>query len=260
MAIEQSTDSMLNGYKNELKDIVDVMALSLASATKGIDDENDIHAVYTTIVKDARFFPDKSGYFFIYKLGGKVFVHAAQPKLEGRTLLLLKDADGKPLIQELESKSKQGGGFVDYWWEKPGKGMLPKLSYARMIPDSPYWIGTGVYIDDVQKKKEAIFQTIDKFSTTYLRKLYIALAVAFIVLVVPLTIVLIRSIVQPLTKLTIVADKFSRGKMDLDIPDLDRQDEVGKLAKALERLGTSTRLAMQRLAKRRKAAGHQEVV
>jgi methyl-accepting chemotaxis protein len=125
-----------------------------------------------------------------------------------------------------------------------------------MIPDSPYWIGTGVYIDDVQKKKETISQTIDKFSISYLRKLYIALALAFIVLVVPLTLILIRSIVQPLTNLTLIADKFSRGKMNLDIPDLDRRDEIGKLAKALVRLGTSTRLAMQRLSKLRKTAGN----
>lgn len=251
MAIQQSTEAMLDGYKNELKDLVDVMALSLSSAVDGIREERQIHTKFTKLVKDVRYFPDQSGYYFIYKLGGEVFVHAAQPKLEGKKLWYLKDADGKALIQELESASKAGGGFVKYWWEKPQKGVLPKLSYARMIPNTPYWIGTGVYIDDVDNKKEVIFNTIETIATSFLFNLYIVLFVAFILIVIPLTVILIRSIVRPLAQLTVVADEFSRGTLDMDIPDLDRRDEVGKLANALQRLGTSTRLAMQRLEKAR---------
>jgi HAMP domain-containing protein len=53
--------------------------------------------------------------------------------------------------------------------------------------------------------------------------------------------------VTPIAQLTTVADEFSRGKMDLAIPDLDRRDEIGNLARSFERLGTSTRLAMERL-------------
>lgn len=251
MAIQQSTKAMLDGYKNDLKNLVDAMAISLSSAVEGISEERQIHKTFTTLVKDVRYFPDQSGYYFIYKLGGKVFVHAAQPKLEGKKLWYLKDADGRPLIQELESASKQGGGFVEYWWEKPQKGVLPKLSYARMIPNTPYWIGTGVYIDDVDNKKEVILNTIETISSSFLLNLYIVLFVAFILLVIPLTVILIRSIVRPLAQLTLVADEYSRGTLDMEMPNLDRRDEVGQLAKALERLGTSTRLAMQRLAKAR---------
>lgn len=255
MAIQQSTDAMLDGYKNELKDLVDVMALSLSSAVEDVSEERQIHTKFTKLVKDVRYFPDQSGYYFIYKLGGKVFVHAAQPKLEGKKLWYLKDADGKLLIQELESVSKAGGGFVKYWWEKPQKGVLPKLSYARMIPSTPYWIGTGVYIDDVEKRKETIFNSINEIASSFLRNLYIVLLVAFVVVVIPLTVILIRSIVRPLAQLTVVADEYSRGTLGMEIPNLDRSDEVGNLANALHRLGTSTRLAIARLAKDRNATG-----
>lgn len=253
MGIKQSTDTMLEGYQNELKDIVDVMALSLSSAVKGVQDEKEIYAIFTKLVKNARFFPDKSGYYFIYKLGGVVFVHAANPKLEGKNLINLSDPDGKLLIRELEDVSRKGGGYVKYWWDKPGKGPQPKLSYSRMIPDQPYWIGSGVYIDDVKQKEDAILDNINVFSTGYLQKLYIVLAVAFLVVVAPLSFILIKSIVVPLTHLTHVADQFSRGKLDMDFPDMERKDEIGKLAKALERLGTSTRMAMQKLTRMRQA-------
>jgi methyl-accepting chemotaxis protein len=248
MGINHSKETMLQGYKNELKDIVDVMAVSLSSATSGTKRESEVHDIFTTMVKKARFFPDQSGYFFIYKTGGTVFVHAAKPKLEGRNLFNLTDPEGKFLIRELNEVSLSGGGFVQYWWDKPGQGLTKKLSYARMIPGKPYWIGTGVYIDDIEAKEAAINATIGQFSSKFLKKLYVLLAVLFFLVIAPLTIIMIRSIVIPLTKLTYVADQFSRGQLDLDFPDMDRKDEVGKLATALKRLGVSTKMAMEKMA------------
>lgn len=249
MGVENSTDTMLQGYKNELKDIVDVMAFTLSAAARNLEAENDIHAAFTRLVKKARFLPDNSGYFFIYKTGGIVFVHAATPKLEGKNLMKLRDPEGTWVIRELEKVSLSGGGYVKYWWEKPGRGLQPKLSYSRMIPGTPYWIGTGVYIDDIKEKEKAIHSTIHHYSRGFLSKLYILLAAAFLLVVAPLTLFLIRSIVTPLTRLTHVADQFSMGRLDINFPDLDRKDEIGKLAKALERLGTSTKIAMRMMAK-----------
>lgn len=253
IGIKQSRDTMLQGYKNELKDIVDVMALSLSSAIQGVNDENEIHDIFTKLVNKARFFPDNSGYYFIYKLGGIVFVHASKPSLEGKNLMDLKDPDGKLLIQELENVSKLGGGYVDYWWDKPGQGLTPKLSYSRMIPDQLYWIGSGVYIDDVQKKEDDIFKNINEFSNRFLYKFYIILFFAFLIVVAPLLFILIKSIVVPLTNLTHAADQFSIGRTGIDLPDLNRKDEIGKLAMALQRLGTSTTIAMQKITKMRQS-------
>jgi signal transduction histidine kinase len=254
MGIDHAKKIMLDGYKNELKDIVDVMAVSASEAVAHRTSEKEVHDIFTRLVGEARFFPDKSGYFFIYRVGGIVFVHAAKPSLEGKNLMNLKDADGKLLIRELDRVSQSGGGYVTYWWDKPGQGNQPKLSYSRMIPGTPYWIGTGVYIDDIKEKEAAINSTIREFSSSFLRNLYIILAAAFLIVIAPLTIVLIRSIVIPLTNLTLVADKFSRGQLDLDFPDRDRKDEVGKLANALERLGTSMKMAMRKITQMRQSS------
>jgi methyl-accepting chemotaxis protein len=42
-----------------------------------------------------------------------------------------------------------GGGFVEYVFEKPGQGVQPKVSYAQAIPGTDFWVGTGVYADNV---------------------------------------------------------------------------------------------------------------
>jgi len=247
MSIEQTTGMMLTGYKNELKDIVDVMAVTLSSSTQGIQDEEQTYTMFAKLIKQARFFPDKSGYYFIYKKGGTGFAHAAQPDLEKKNLINMKDPKGKMLIKELDEVSQAGGGFVEYWWEKPKRGLQPKLSYARMIPGGQYWIGAGVYIDDIQEKKETILTTIQTRTNSFLKELYIMLGSALVLFAIPLTWFLIVSIVKPIRELTIVAEQFSRGSLDLDIPHIGRGDEIGKMAEALERLGMSIKVAIARL-------------
>ncbi len=249
MSITQTSDVMLTGYKNELKDVVDMMAVTLSSAAEGVQDEQQIYHIFKHLIQTARFFPDQSGYIFIYKKGGTVFVLPPKPELEGKNIIGLKDANGKALIKELDTVAQTGGGFVSYLWDKPNQGVQPKLSYARMMPGGRFWLGAGVYIDDIQRKKEEILTSENNVTNSFLMSLYITLGAAFIVVALPLSWLLIRSIVKPVRELTTAADQFSRGRMDILIPYTERRDEIGKLANALNRLGTSIKLAVERLKK-----------
>lgn len=247
IGIKQASDVMLEGYRNELKDIIDVVAQSLSDSTKGMSAENEIQKVFKTITSKARFFPDKSGYFFIYKYGGTVVLNAASPKMNGKNFLELKDTNGKFIIKELEMAAKNGGGFVDYVWKKPGKGELPKVSYAQQIANSNYWIGTGVYIEDIQEKELKIYNAINDYSKDFLTKLFAFIAALFFLIILPITIYMIKSMVTPLANLTETATEYSRGKLDRQFEDTEREDEIGALARAVQRLGRSTKIVMQKL-------------
>jgi len=247
VGINLMAETMLDGYKSELKDIVDVMALSLSAASIEMTDENQIHDFFTRQIKPARFFPDQSGYFFIYKKGGVVFTHAAQPHLEGKNLIDFKDPKGNLLIKKLDQAARAGGGYVAYDWEKPGQGITPKLSYARIIPGTEYWIGTGVYIDDVAQKKQQMIDAVHTLTQNFLKRLQIFLGAVLIFVIAPLTWLLVRGIIGPVKELTDVANTYSLGNLDLKIPAKERKDEIGDLAMAIDRLGTSIKLAMKRL-------------
>lgn len=60
-----------------------------------------------------------------------------------------------------------------------------------------------------------------------------------------------RWLTAPIRNLTDVANKYSQGQLDLEISGLTRSDEIGQLSKAIERMGTSIRLAMERLQKKK---------
>jgi two-component system, NarL family, sensor kinase len=93
----------------------------------------------------------EDGYFFVYDLSGTVLMHSRQPDLVGKNLWELRDANGRPTIQELIQQAKNGGGYVDYLWRKPSTTkMTPKLGYVVSLPQWQWMIGTGLYLDDIQ--------------------------------------------------------------------------------------------------------------
>jgi len=63
-----------------------------------------------------------------------------------------------------------------------------------------------------------------------------------------------RRISVPIQQLTAIADDISHGKLEQEVGHIKRSDEIGGLARSIDRLGTSVRLAMQRIARQRKEA------
>ena len=94
----------------------------------------------------------KDGYFFVYDYDGVNVAHARKPELEGKNLFHLKDENGNYMIQELISEAKKGGGFTRYLWDKPSGGTsVEKLGYSIGLDKWNWMVGTGIYIDDIQK-------------------------------------------------------------------------------------------------------------
>jgi len=99
---------------------------------------------------------DKDQYFWVNDFAHVMIMHPIKPELEGKDLTQNKDPNGKLLFIEFvkAATSADGGGFVDYYWPKPGSAeAVPKLSYVQGFEPWGWVIGTGIYIDDV----DAIF-------------------------------------------------------------------------------------------------------
>jgi cytochrome c len=89
-------------------------------------------------------------YIFIADLKGTILMHPANPELETKNLLDLKDANGKTFMREfVETAKNRGSGWVDYMWPKPGeKNPSKKSSYikrAKMPNGEMALVGAGIY-------------------------------------------------------------------------------------------------------------------
>jgi methyl-accepting chemotaxis protein len=163
-------------------------------------------------------------YFWINDLGPRMVMHPMKPELNGQDLSNSKDPNGKKLFVEFaEVVKKQGSGFVDYQWPKPGKDTpQPKLSYVTGFAPWGWVIGTGVYIDDLETQ---LWESA--------RKVVIA-ALLVIGLLVAIGWLIGRSITAPLGQLGMRMRGLADGALEQDIPGLDRRDEIGAMAATVE--------------------------
>ncbi|MGE5467375.1 MAG: methyl-accepting chemotaxis protein [Ignavibacteria bacterium] len=94
---------------------------------------------------------DKTEYFWVNDMSARIVMHTAKPELDGKDMSALKDPNGKLLFNEFVAVvKKDGAGFVDYYWPKPGASApVAKLSYVSGFEPWGWVIGTGVYLDDV---------------------------------------------------------------------------------------------------------------
>ncbi|WP_456452637.1 cache domain-containing protein [Hydrogenimonas sp.] len=107
-------------------------------------------------------------YIFVYRLDGTNILDPNRPELKGTNMLAVEDPLGAPILPRLIEKAKQGGGFVSYVWEKPStKRFAPKISYAEIFEPWGWLVGTGVYLDEldrmVAQKKEAMKRRLIKY-------------------------------------------------------------------------------------------------
>ena len=161
-------NQILNGHKETLKSLVDSEIQVLAQRLKPAKTRAEQIAIIEADTDPIRFFPDRSGYFFSYDLTGVRINVPINKSQNGQNLIEQKDSVGFPLIRGLVEAAKSGDGFVAYHFEKPGQGIQPKLSYAAMIPGTDFFIGTGVYIDDIQTERAALGEKVDRQARQYL--------------------------------------------------------------------------------------------
>jgi PAS domain S-box-containing protein len=101
---------------------------------------------------DSISFADGEGYIFVKSFSGVELVNRTQPELIGTNIWEMEDSSGLKVVQEIARVARRdGGGFVEYQWNKPSLGRLVgKLSFVRAYPDWNWIVGAGVYLDDIE--------------------------------------------------------------------------------------------------------------
>jgi len=223
-------EMLLDAQRGRIKDITHSQALGLAAMAAGMT-EDEQRQVIMQYVDKARFEDDSSGYFYVYK-GTVNAVHPTQKQLEGKDLGSTADSRGVLYVKELYKAAQQGGGFVDFVFPKPGAGDVFKLGYAEQIGGTPYWIGTGVYIDNVDKAENHLISTMRAMFHGRLTLYGCIFMAAMLLVICPLSYVMVVSITKPLAGITRHARAVAQGNLDEEFETSGR-DEVASLQQAL---------------------------
>ncbi|NUM33165.1 MAG: cache domain-containing protein [Candidatus Brocadiae bacterium] len=98
-------------------------------------------------------------YFWVNDMSPKMVIHPYRPDLNGKSLAHFCDPQGKKLFVEVVKIAKEyGAGYVEYMWQwkDDPKKILPKISYIKAFEPWGWVIGTGVYLDDVQREIDSL--------------------------------------------------------------------------------------------------------
>jgi methyl-accepting chemotaxis protein len=196
--------------RNESRDLVGVIAMAMHLT--------DV----SQTVANARI--GKTGRAILLDGANKVIAHGAT----GKVKTALQDFSGHPALKA-EGIYEGPALFMDKETEMVG--------LARKLPQG--WTLL------IEQEYEEAYEPLAR--TQHEARVLIAVAV---LLVMGIAFLLGKQLTQPIRELTKIATELSNGRLDVAIPQTARTDEIGALASAIERLGISMQMAMDRLRKK----------
>ena len=173
-------------------------------------------------------------YAFMAGPKGNVLVRPGMKPRDARWDATYKTDDllhtSNPSFNQIIRKMVKGGSGVATYTTEEGD------RYIAFAPIQAINASMGIVAsrDEVVRPADAIQRTI--------------IIIWLVVLAISILIGLFlgNSITRPINELTVMADEISQGRMDLDILEETRKDEIGVLTRAFNRLVMSLKLAMSR--------------
>ena len=201
--------------------------------------EQTAKAQAKTIIKNMRY-EDGKGYIWINNSEmphAKMIMHPIKPELDGTVLKGnvyncaeyqgKTDANMFAVMVKVTQNSADNKGFVKYLWAKPGYDRKQlKISAVEYDPKWDWIIGTGIYVDDVQRKL-----------STILKQQLLIVGILLVVIII-IVVFFARSISKPIQELAGLAETLAQGKLYVEVPPryLGRKEEIGQLAGSLNNM------------------------
>ncbi len=199
---------------------ISVMARYHALELKGEITRDEAQKAAYAVISDMRYVPD--GYYFGYDYSATRLIYPDQ-KGVGQNFAHIADKDGNKFLVEIIDKARQGGGWTEYDWAKPGQSadlLYPKAAYSLAFEPWQITVGTGTYLDDLDA---SIANSMRGALITGMLIFLVGTALAFLV---------IRGITKPLTAIHGALKAVADENVSTIIPHTDMGNEVGMMAKA----------------------------
>ncbi len=150
---------------------------------------------------------------------------------EGKSRINDKDANGAFFIQDIiKSGMKDGGGYSDYWFPKPNeKDATPKRAYSLVFKPYNWVIGTGNWVDDIDKlvaKQEQVYNDGMKKDILFTSALILVVLIGAAMVAWYMS----RKISDPIIELSSIVREIAKGDLRNKL-DIHANDEIGELGK-----------------------------
>lgn len=190
-----------------------------------------------------RYGKDNKDYYFMYDFEGVTMALGSAPEKRGENRSGIVDKLGNYFVKDMIEISKSAGeGYVTYYYPKLGSDIpLPKLSYVKAFRPWNCFLGTGLYIDDVEEQ-------ISELKFNILEVIFIGLLIAFII-----GFLFSKKITVPIKNLHDAAIKISTGNTNITVQK-STDDEVGELTDSFNKMVKDINNALEEVKRKGEAA------
>ncbi|GAB0112650.1 methyl-accepting chemotaxis protein [Acidisoma sp. C75] len=224
IGLRTTYEAALTQKKMQVKNLVEA-AVTLTNgfvyaAQTGVMTKAEAQSLARASLVNMRFGHDN--YFFVYD-GSGVTIAMPNPALIGTNRLNVRDAYGKIIIAPLIDAARAGHPiYRSYYFPHAGGTVpAPKISYMMAVPAWGWYIGSGLYVDDLRA------QVIGSLEGMLSIILPLVLLFALIIYLMR------RNVARVLGGLTRAMERLAHGDFDTAISGADRRDELGRMAKTL---------------------------
>ncbi|CAM4286139.1 methyl-accepting chemotaxis protein [Myxococcus xanthus] len=225
---EQLRADRILGLRQAVETAYGVLEVYEARERSGALTRQEAQAQAAALLEQLRY--SQVEYFWVNDLDTRLVMHPHLPDMLGKDLKGYRDVRGKPVFVDIVTLARaQGQGSVSYEATRPGSPeAIPKESYVKLFAPWGWVLGTGVYVEDIEREVAAVRQRI-------LLAVGGALALALMA-----GAYLSRRVVRPVRELAQAAHRVARGDLEARV-EVRSTDEVGQLAAAFNTMVTGLR-------------------
>ncbi len=213
---------------------------------KGLLTEADARKRAADLVRSLRF--DDGNYFWIDTTEGVNVVLLGRPA-EGKSRIADVDKKGNLFIKNLlDAATKDGGGYSDYWFPKPNEeAPLPKRAYTQQFKPYGWVIGTGNWVDNIDK---LVALKAEEKNKDLQRSIAVTAGIALlgILLAAVMAQIISKKIATPISLVADGVQQVANGNLAGPNLPVTTEDEIGQLTASFNAMKHSLRNLIQETA------------
>ena len=172
MIIPATEDALMDKKRETIQAIVQsatsIIEKQAMLVSEGVLTLEEAQEEALLVLRALRYGDQDKQYLWIQDTYPKMGMHPYFPEMEGVSLRDYQDPEGNLLFVNAVNITKENGdGFIHYMWPREDniEEPVPKLSYVRLFSKWNWIVGSGIYLDDVQREIQAVTYNLAYFST-----------------------------------------------------------------------------------------------
>src|SRR5690606_28822731 len=162
----------------------------------------------------------ESGYGFLISKEGRLITFPEIKNIMHNTVFDLAKLMKSPQLEQVGNRMIKGQtGFTKINYSDVTNGKVNWIYYTP-VPHNGWSLAVIYPLEELTVELDSLNRKI------------MALGILGIVILFAVIMIISKSITKPLTKLAVATDHFAKGKMDVPLPEVKSNDEIGHLAKS----------------------------